>query len=205
MAERAIGFRIAAWDTPLRVSPNRSPGRFNHTSSPPTQYASLHPLTPWAEYIRNQGLQTPEELAEHRLRIWALRLDLSAAAEVSFETAPSFGLEPWDLVGSDHGPCRDFADRLRAEASAPKTLIVPSAALPGTRNVVILGERVAIPYQWPALDEGDIPASIVAVGAQPPADLLPLVRHGDSPHAEHDAWAAGRRYRFDDLITDPPA
>lgn len=194
-----VGYRISDWDTPLRANPNRSPGRYNRANDPATQYIGLHPLTPWAEYLRFHGLRRVDDVADRRLSIWALRLSLEEAVEIRFENAPDFGLQAGDLVSDDHGACQDFADRVRAEAGMPATFIVPSAALPGTRNVVIFGERVDIPYLWEPLDEGDLPTCVVAARARPPDRLLTMVRHPGEPHSELDAWAAGRRYRFADL------
>lgn len=194
-----VGFRISDWDTPLRANPNRTAGRFNEAGSQATQYLGLHPLTPWAEYLRFNDLRDPEELAERRLRIWAIRVDLTDAAEIGYGNAARFGLEPGDLVDDDHGACRRFADRLRNDASAPHTLIVPSAALPGTRNVVILGERVSIPYSWEPLEVIDLPACVIAERSHPPDEIISLTRFVGDPHPDFDAWGEGRHYQFPDL------
>lgn len=198
MAE--VGFRIANWDTPLRPNPHRSPGRYNRAGSPPTQYIALHPLTPWAEYLRANDLRVPEQSADLQLNLWALRVDLTEAVEVGFENCfAAFEIEPEDLVGDDHSECQALADRLRADSSEPKALIVPSAALPGTRNLVILAAREAIPYQWTPIDSGDIPACALTKASQPPDGLLEKVRFVGEPHAELEAWGEGRRYELSDL------
>lgn len=201
--DEQTGYRISDWDTPLRANPNRSPGRFNRASSPATQYVGLHPLTPWAEYLRYHGLRAEEDIIVRQLSIWAIRVDLSTAVEITFENATDFGIEASDLVSDDHGACQSLADRLREDARSPKAIIVPSAALPGTRNLVVFGERVMIPYLWDPLDEGDIAACIVASKATPPLDLLPLVRQEGDQHAELEAWNAGRLYEFADLHRAP--
>lgn len=196
----ATGFRISDWDTPLRVNPNRSPGRFNGANSPATQYVGLHPLTPWAEYLRYHDLRRTEEIADRRLRVWALRLDLTDAVEIGFENAfEDFGLQPEDLVADDYTPCQRLADRFRADAAEPKKIIVPSAALPGSRNVVILGPRESIPYLWAPIDDGDIPACIVAEHSQPPEGLVDLVRFRGESHVELEEWLKGRLYDLADL------
>jgi|SRR5680860_1254782 len=195
-----VGFRIANWDTPLRPNPHRSPGRYNRAGSPPTQYIALHPLTPWAEYLRSNDLRSPEQCAELQLNLWALRVDLAEAVEIGFESsAADFGIEPDDLVGDRHAACQALADRLRADSSLPKALIVPSAALPGTRNLVLLGAKEAIPYQWTPIDGGDIPACAITKASRPPDGLLGKVRFAGDPHAELDAWRNGRRYELADL------
>lgn len=200
MEGEAVAYRIASWDTPLRVNPNRTAGRFNERGSPATQYLSLHPLGPWAEYLRTEDLRDAHELAERRLRIWALRIELTDAQRIDFSRAADFGLaSPEDLIADNHGACRGLAERLRAEPRAPRTLIVPSAALPGTDNVVIFGERVQIPYSWQPISAIDIPACVIAERSQPPAGVPSLVRYRGEPHPAFEAWRAGRSYRFPDL------
>jgi RES domain-containing protein len=186
-----IAYRISDWDTPLRVNPNRTPGRYNVAESPATQYLGLHPLTPWAEYLRTNELRDDERLAERRLRIWSLQLDLSNAVEVNFDNAENYGLEPDDLVGDDHRPCQLLADRFRGDPVLPSTILVPSAALPGTRNVVIFGERVRIPYDWTPIDDVDVPACVIAERSQPPQGLAELVCYPGESHIGLDAWRAG--------------
>jgi hypothetical protein len=202
-----IGFRISSWKTPLYVNPPRRPGRFHVAGSPPTQYICLHPLGPWAEYLRNSDLRRPEDIADLRLNVWALKLDLGDVLWLDFEAAERRteepGIRPEDLVGDDHMACRQFADRLRSDSATPKALVVPSAALPGTRNLVIFGPRVQIPYLWEPVDYGDIPACAVTKASQPPEGLLERVRFRRQSHAELDAWREGQRFDFPDLHEEP--
>jgi RES domain-containing protein len=176
------------------------PGRFHRVGSQPTQYVSLHPLGPWAEYLRYHDLRRAADIADRRLNVWALRLDLDNATEIGYENSlADFGLRPEDLVSDDHGPCQELGDRLRADAAAPKQIIVPSAALPGCRNLVVFGPRVEIPFLWEPVDEGDIPACAVTKASQPPEGLLEKVRFRGDPHPELEAWQVGRSYLFADL------
>ena len=197
----AVAYRIASWDSPLRVNQNRSPGRFNDAGSPATQYFCLHPLGPWAEYLRANALGDPDRLTEHRLRIWALRIQLADVVRIDFRDAREFGMhDPWDLVADDHSGCRALAERLRVDPGAPKAICVPNAALPGTENVVIFGERVQIPYSWSPVSGVDIPACVVAERSEPPPGIVDLVRYAGDPHPAFEAWREGRAYRFADLV-----
>lgn len=199
-----VAYRIAAWDTPLWVLPNRRPARYNDAGAGSTQYLSLHPLTPWAEMLRAEELRTPEEVAALRPPIWAVRVAFEDdPLELTFANASDYGLDPRDLVGDDHGPCRGFARLLRDDPSAPKTLIVPSAALPGTRNLVILEPRVAIPYAWEPLDPADLPASLVAERGAPARGLEEIVHHRGSRrrHAGLNAWRRGEEVLFEEPST----
>jgi hypothetical protein len=191
----AVAFRLAAWRRPLRTEPSRVAGRFHRvTEESPTQYLCLHPLGPWAEFLRGSGLRTPEQLALVRHRAWALRIDLSGLVRIGFDEAPQHGLRPGDLVSDDLRACHRLADRLRA-AGVPGA-IVPSAALPGTGNVVLFGARAAAPYLNEPLSAVDVPASLTADGGRPPLGLLARVRRRGGPHAALEAWLVGEPFRF---------
>lgn len=194
-----VAYRLAAWDTPFWVRPNRGPARYHDAMAGPTQYLSLHPLGPWAEHLRAHGIREPERLAELRLRLWAVRLEADRVQALDFDSAEQHGLRPADLVSDDHGACRAFADRVRLDPSAPVVWRVPSAALPGTRNLVIFGPRVASAYGAPPIDpEVDLPAAVAADRATTIEGLLARVRHRGERHAELEAWRRGRAYRLEE-------
>lgn len=195
-----LAWRLAAWDTPLWVHPNRAAGRFNPPGAGPVQYWSLHPLTPWAELLRGQGLTQRERLRDVRSRLWVARLRV-AAVELGFGEARAHGLEPAELVDDDRTACQRLGARCLA-GDGPGALIVPSAALPGTRNLVLFGPRVASPFAADPVDaDVDVPTTVAADDARPLDGLLDLVRFRGAPHAELEAWAAGRRFR----LQEPPA
>jgi hypothetical protein len=202
-----VGFRVASWDTPLRVNPNRHAGRWNHADSGATQYIALHPLGTWAEYLRWHDLRERSQLHAIRLGVWALRVDLEDAVDIHFENAEAAGLpSPEALVSDDWSACQALADRLRSDRAAPKALIVPSAALPGARTLVILEPCVAVPYTFQPLDRTDIPVTLAAAGARPPASILELVRFSGEKHAELEAWRRGAAFELvepsDALLAD---
>jgi RES domain-containing protein len=189
------GYRLASWRRPLRTEPSRVAGRFHRvTEDSATQYLCLHPLGPWAEFLRGSDLRTAEQLALVRHRTWALRLDLGGLLRIGFDEAGGYGLRPGDLVSDDHRACHRLADRLRADG-APGA-IVPSAALPGTDNVVLFGERAAAPYLVEPLSAVDVPASLTADGGRPPLGLLDRVRRRGSSHAALEAWRSDEPFRF---------
>ena len=55
---QVVAFRLANYETPLWAVENFSAGRYNAAGSGFTQYLSLHPLTPWAELLRNEDRRT---------------------------------------------------------------------------------------------------------------------------------------------------
>ena len=191
----ATAYRLASWRRPLRTEPSRVAGRYHRpTGAVATQYLCLHPLGPWAEFLRAADLRTPEQLAGVRHRTWALRLDLEGLPRIGFAEASDHGLRPGDLVSDDLRACHRLADRLRA-AGVPGA-IVPSAALPGTDNVVLFGERAAAPYLVEPLSAVDVPASPTADGGRPPLGVLERVRRRGAAHAGLEAWRAGEPFRF---------
>ncbi len=191
---RLIGFRVSAWDEPFWVNENRGARRYNKAFTGPVQYWSLHPLTPWAEILRGQGIRTPQEVAELRQRLWVARFEIKVA-DLTFDTAESFDMEPQHLIGDDTGACQQFGER-RLSRGLPNAITVPSAALPGTRNLVVFGPLVGSPYSAEALSPDDVPVSVAADYARPPETLLPMVRHVGARHEEYVAWRNGDTFRF---------
>ncbi len=114
-------------------------------------------------------------------------------AEITFDSAAEFGIAPEELVADDHRPCQQLAARIRR--SFPGA-IVPSAALPGTSNVVLFGPRVAAPYLVAPVADLDVPASITADHGRPPVSLRSLVRFKGQPHAALAAWQTGTSFGF---------
>ncbi len=65
-------FRLAAYETPLWAIDNFSAGRYNDTGDGATQYLSLHPMTPWAELLRNERRQSVSAALQLRLPLWTI-------------------------------------------------------------------------------------------------------------------------------------
>lgn len=128
--------------------------------------------------LRNNDLRLPEQARALRIRTWALEVALDELVELPFDES---------LVADGYEPCRELADRLRADG-VPGA-IVPSAALPGTRNVVLFGPRVAAPYNVPAFSSVDVPASITGEHGEALVALQRIVRYRGDPHP-------GRRFVF---------
>jgi hypothetical protein len=197
-------YRIAAWDTPLWVLPNRRAGRYNSAGIDSTQYLALHPLTPWAEIIRNEGLTDPDDVDALRPPIWAVRVLLAnPPLELTFDNAGDHGLTADDLVADDWGPCQELAGRFRADPDGPRVFSAPSAALPGTRNLVLLEPKVAIPYLLTPLDDLDLPVSLIAVRGRAAHGLDSLIHHRGSrrEHAGLRAWRDDEELVFEEPLT----
>lgn len=203
MTWEATAWRLANWDTPLWVGPNRRAGRYNRAGEDPTQYLCLHPWGPWAELLRWENRTTPADAADLRGRVWSVRVLLPDPPRVlGFEDAAGLGVSPDDLVAEDHTVCQELADQARRDGEL--AMIVPSAALPGTRTLVLLGARVLIPWQLEPIDaDVDVPAAVTADRAGPPVALLAHVRWRGSPHAGLDAWRTGAGTDFLEPVPTP--
>jgi hypothetical protein len=194
-------YRCAAWQTPLWADPNPDEGRYNRAGEAPTTYFGLHPLTPWAEMLRGLGVSDPAEVSGVRPPLWVARVPLAEddVIELTFDSADGYGLAAHDLVGDDYGPCQAFASGLRGDPAAPKAIVVPSAALPGTRNLVLLGERVISPLLLEPIDTViDTPAAIAAIRGRVPLTLPTVVpvRNAGAPHPALAAWERQDNYDF---------
>jgi hypothetical protein len=194
-----IAFRLANYETPLWSVENFAAGRYNEPDSGFTQYLSLHPLTPWAELLRNEDRRTRERAVLMRYPLWALRIELEdAPLELTFDNAGEFGLSAEDLVDDDHGPCRALAQAFRQDG--PRAFLAPSAALPGTTNLVVLEPRVLAPWNQVPVDELDWPGSLTSQDGRCPEGLSDLVHYRDSAtaHAALEAWRNGEGFTFEE-------
>src|SRR5262249_55826927 len=158
LSAAVVCYRFAAYATPLRTVPAWQPARFSRgDEDQPTQYLALHPLGPLAELVRKAELRSLDQVRAISTRTWALEVPIDDLPEITVATAERCGITAEQLVGDDYGPCQELAVTLRSQVEG---VIVPSAALPGTRNVVLFGPRVAAPYLTRPVSSLDIPASI---------------------------------------------
>jgi hypothetical protein len=135
-----------------------------------------------------------------RYALWVIRVQLAVEPlELTFDNAEDYGLRPDDLVADSQGPCQALGEAFRA--GGPSAFIAPSAALPGTRNLVVLEPRVAIGYELEPLDDVDCPTSLLSQGGRCPEGLWHLVHYRGTltQHAGLDAWQNG-----DEFILEEP-
>jgi hypothetical protein len=194
-----VAFRLANYETPLWSVPNFAAGRYNEPGAGFTQYLSLHPLTPWAELLRNEDRRTREQAVLMRYPLWALRLRFDTPPpELTFDDVGDFGLNPEDLVADDHTPCRALARTFRD--AGPIAFIAPSAALPGTKNLVVLEPHVLAPWNLIPIDEIDWPGSLTSQDGRCPEGLWDLVHYRGTRrmHAGLEAWENGDDFMFEE-------
>ncbi len=196
---KLTAFRHAAYDSPWWVLPSSREGRFHRAGQDTVQYLSLHPLGPAAEMLRhNVGPRgDPDDVV---LNLWAAVVELDDVKRVDFDDCETYGRTADELVADDYGATHELADAVR-ESGAP-AMIVPSAALPGTHNLIVFGVRLLHPFLWEPLIPEEIPTGHLTDGARAAAEVAGHVRWLGTPHAAAEQWKATGTY---DLFDDPMA
>jgi RES domain-containing protein len=190
-------FRHAAYDSPWWAFPSARPGRFNRARQDTVQYLCLHPLGPAAEMLRHnvgQGGDADEVI----LNLWTAVVDVSDVRRVDFDECATYGCTPDELVGDDYAPTQLLADEVRA--SGASALVVPSAALPGTHNLILFGVRVLHPFLWQPFAPEEIPTGHLTDGARVAAEAAGHVRWFGTDHSSLGQWKKTGNY---DLFDDP--
>lgn len=197
MSYQVVAYRATAYYNPLWATPNTSWGRYNAPGDGPTQYLSFHPMAPWAEQLRNLDARTPQQAREVRVPLWAMRVSLDTEPlALDFSNVESFGLQPGDLVADDRSACRGLANGLRADGLPAFT--APSAALPGTRNLVVLQPKAGIDFHLEPIDDVDVPCSMLAQDGRCPEGLWHSVHYERTGvlHPALDAFLDGDDFDF---------
>jgi RES domain len=196
-------FCHADYVSPWWARPSARDGRFHRAGEDVVQYAALHPLGPAAEFLRHEvgpeGDPATVRLDAH-LGLWAAQPNEAGIVLVDFYNCSSYGIAPEELVGDDYEPAQRLADRVRDQGSLG--MIVPSAALPGTMNLILFGSRLLVPYLAPMTQDEDVPTGHLADDACAPEEVVPYVRWFGTPHRALEQWKAEGRY---DAFEDPRA
>jgi RES domain len=191
-------FRHAAYDSPWWVIPSSRSSRFNRARQDTTQYLCLHPLGPAAEMLRhNVGPDgNPDQVI---LNLWTATFEVDHLVRIDFDDCAGFGCTPEELVGDDYGPTQALAERL--QAAGARAMVVPSAALPGTHNLILFGECVLHPYLWQPLAPEEIPTGHLTDGGRVAAELSSRVRWFGGEHVALEQWKLTGGYElFDDPL-----
>ena len=197
MTTDLIGYRHAAYDTPWWAFPSSRSGRFNRAPFDTVQYLCLHPLGPSAEMLRHNVGPTGKADTV-MLDLWVVRASIDDALQITFENCPTYGISPDDLVGEDYRPTQTLAARLLS--AGHDAFVVPSAALPGTDNLVLFGTRVIHPYVDDPITPDEVPTGHLTDGARAPDEVGALVRWIGDPHSALEEW---RRTEAVPRLQDP--
>jgi RES domain len=162
------------------------------------QYLSLHPLGPAAEMLRHHVGPDgdPDDVI---LNLWTAVVDIDDVRRIDFDDCETYGRTADELVGDDYSATQALADAVRADGAA---MIVPSAALPGTHNLILFGVRLLHPFLWEPLMSEEVPTGHLTDGARPAAEVVDHVRWRGAPHPAAEQWKTTGTY---DLFDDPMA
>lgn len=196
---RLTAFRHAAYDTPWWAFPSSREGRFHRARHDTVQYLSLHPLGPAAEVLRHHVGPDGDPDAVV-LNLWTAVIDVDAVVWVDFQDCQTYGLTADDLVGDDYAPTQALAAAVHSGGA--DAMVVPSAALPGTHNLILFGVRVLHPLLWKPLSAEEISTGHLADGARVAAEVADRVRWLGASHTAAEQWKKNGAY---ELFDDPMA
>jgi hypothetical protein len=134
-----------------------------------------------------------------RYPLWAIRAQLEdEPLHLRFDNAAELGLDPSDLVADNQAPCRALAEAFRADG--PSAFTAPSAALPGTTNLIVLEPRVLVSFNQTPIDDIDWPGSMASQDGRCPEGLWELVQYRSAgrKHPGLAAWEAGDTLQFEE-------
>jgi hypothetical protein len=139
----------------------------------------------------------PDEVV---LNLWAAVIDVDPVSQVDFDDCAGYGLSADELVGDDYAPTQALADVVRRSgASAMK---VPSAALPGTHNLIVFGARVLNSFLREPLTPDEVPTGHLTDAGRASAEVAGHVRWFGAAHPTVEQWKSTGTY---DLFDDPAA
>jgi RES domain-containing protein len=198
---RGVVYRATTYDTPLWVSPNRRPGRWNNPDDRTiAQYFALDPASALAEMVRAENLRDLDEARELRVSVWELRLREGAIVDyTSAERARSQGFSWRDLTADGWEACQEEGQRI--VAGGGRGVLAPSGALGGGRSLTIFGPRTEIAWASEPTLAIQIPARHVLRG-QPGDGLVRDTRFFGDPYPDEDEPGGRARLGFS-LVGEP--
>jgi RES domain-containing protein len=186
-------YRATSYDVPLRVAANRRSGRWNIAGAETVRYLCLDAEAPYAEKIRHEDLRTEAEVGTYTVALRELEVNEGLVVDYrTFEKAEEAGFPAAALVDDDHERCQKEARRLASLGA--RGVLSPSAALPGSTNLTLFGQRVEV--RWGARPgiASAVPAQRLSSG-HAPRGLVERVRFFGEEHPLLSAHVAERAKR----------
>jgi len=198
---RGVAYRATTYDTPLWVSPNSRPGRWNHPENETiAQYCTLDVPSALAEMVRYEDLRDADEARELRVSIWELRIDEGAIADYSTPKRASEQGVGWEsLVSDSWDDCQ--AEGLRIVGAGGRGVLAPSAALPQGVTLTLFGPRTEISWRAEPSLSIQIPGRHVVTGS-PGNHLVSYTRFFGDRYPELEPTAADRLFNVE-LAPEP--
>jgi RES domain-containing protein len=198
---RGVVYRATTYDTPLWVSPNSRPGRWNHPEDGTiAQYCALDVASAMAEMVRYENLREIDDARELRVSIWELRIDEGAIADYSTpERTSKQGVDWSSLLSDSWSYCQAEGRRILAEGG--RGVLAPSAALPQGVALTLFGPRTEIAWKVEPSLSIQIPARHILHGA-PGDGLVRATRFFGDPYPEVEPGSPDSLFNFE-LTWDP--
>lgn len=176
----AVAYRATTYDTPLWVFPNRLDGRWNRPERKDiVQYCCLDPAAPLAEVVRHENLDAGDA-PEVRFDLWQLRISEGSVINLSTpDLARRAGIDWADLTSDSWAACQAIGGW--AKSLGARGIVAPSAALPGSSNLMLLGPRSELAWDRDSVLSIQVPARAVIHGA-PQTDLIRATRKEGDPY-----------------------
>jgi RES domain-containing protein len=196
-----VVYRATTYDTPLGVSPNSRPGRWNHPEQGTiAQYCSLDVASAIAEMVRSEDLRDIEEARELRVSIWELRIDEGAIADYSTPGRAEAQSFAWEQLLSDRWEaCQVEGGRIRE--SGGRGVLAPSAAFPQGLALTLFGPRTEIAWRVEPSLSIQVPARHILRGA-PGDGLVRDTRFFGDDYPAVESPGAERFFNFE-LTSEP--
>lgn len=187
MSPLRLGFRVCDRRYPfLWTKPGQSAGRWNRAGDQPVHYLASTPTVAWAEWIRQQEIHEPGDLAGVAAALWAVLIPESWNGP----ELPEVPLPLQTVLGTtaDAQTARlQLVAQLKRQGA--QGLLAPSAALHQSHNTLPCTRVLADGEQTATLA---MPAQVILLWCQaellpgwccvpegrPGPELLPLVRRG---------------------------
>ncbi len=197
---RGIVYRATTYDTPLWVSPNSRPGRWNHPEDRTiAQYCALDVASAMAEMVRYENLREIDDARELHVKVWELRIDEGAIADYSRpDLASAQGMEWPSLISDSWDNCQAEGRRIHAEGG--RGVIAPSAAFPGGLALTLFGPRTEIAWKVEPSLSIQVPARHILSGT-PGEGLVRDTRFFEDPYPEVEPGNADSLFNFE-LVSD---
>jgi RES domain-containing protein len=193
---RGVVYRATTYDTPLCVSPNSRPGRWNRPEEGTiAQYCALDVASALAEMVRFENLREADDARELQVSVWELRIDEGAIADYSTPARAASAGATWDsLVSDSWSYCQDEGRRIIHAGG--RGVVSPSAALPQSLALTLFGPRTEIGWKAEPNLSIQIPARRILSGS-PGDGVVRDTRFFGEPYPEAIADSADRLFNFE--------
>lgn len=177
-------------------APTQESGRSHRQGEGYVQYMSLEPAGAWCELVRREEIRDHHRRRAVRRNLWRITVQEREIADLSnFDAFEECGLDPGISVGP-RAKAQALGVKLRE--AGYRGVLSPSAALPGTVNLAVFGERYEIEIATGTEHPGNpdpslwFPALLIAPSAHPPAQAMSQTCYRGDTHPGLADWRGSK-------------